>query len=233
MTRDVEPTILSEQSERFIRLMAPARDDTLEAIEERNLKRGFPMVGPEVGGVLYAVARMVDAERVFEFGSGLGYSAYWFAAALPPEGLVVLTEEDESELDVAREFFERGGMDDRAAFELGDAHDALERYEGPFDVALLDHGKKCYAKAFEAITPKLAPGGVVIADNTMAGGTIDLDHLVDVLNGGDPDVNAMTAGIAEFLTAVRSDSDFDTVALPIGSGITISVKRRSTHDRPS
>lgn len=225
MTSDIGPTVLPEQSAAFVRLMSPTDDDVLEDLEEENLKRGFPMVGPEVGGVLFAVARMVGADRVFEFGSGIGYSGYWFASALPDDGLVVLTEEDESELAVAREYFERGELTDRVAFEAGDAHEAFARYDGQFDVVLIDHAKGLYARAFEEVKDSIPRGGAVIADNAMAGGTIEIADLIAVLEGEDPEMDAMTAGIAEYLQAVRADDDFDTVALPLGEGITVTVKR--------
>jgi predicted O-methyltransferase YrrM len=70
-------------------------------------REGFPTVGAAVGGWRALLARAVDAERVFEFGSGFGYSAYWFARELPADGEVVLTEIDEDELDQAREYLEK------------------------------------------------------------------------------------------------------------------------------
>jgi len=220
-----DPTVLSPDNARFVRAMAPGGDDTLAEMESLNRERAFPMVGPEVGGALRLFARMVDARRVFEFGSGLGYSAYWFATALPDDGLVVLTDDDPAELDTAREFFERGGLAGRAAFEAGDAHETFERYDGPFDVVLIDHVKARYAEAFEATREKLAPGGLIIADNTMrTAEAVDLPTVNEHLSGGDPEMNDSTAGVAAYLDAVRSDPDFETVALPLGEGITVSLK---------
>lgn len=226
-------TILGEDVARFVRLMAPGRDDVLAEIEAENRDRGFPMVGPEVGGALSMLARLADARRVFEFGSGLGYSAYWFARALPEDGLVVLTEEDEAELETARSFFERGGYADRAAFEAGDAHETFARYDGPFDVVFIDHHKARYPEAFAAAREKLAPGGVIVADNVMSlDGESLLGGLNAFLSGGDSDERPPdgaddpdVAGIEAYLDAARSDPGIETVALPLGSGITVSVKR--------
>jgi len=222
-----DSTVLTDDVARFVRLMAPETDDVLGEMETANRERGFPMVGPEVGGALSLLARLVGARRVFEFGSGLGYSGYWFARTLPEDGLVVLTEEDESELETARECFERGGLAGRAAFEAGDAHDTFATYEGPFDVVLIDHHKERYAEAFEAAREKLAPGGVVIADNAMRlDGNSLLGELNAFLDGGAVSDDPGVAGVEAYLDTVRTDPAFETVALPLGSGITVSVKRR-------
>ena len=64
--------LLPAQTRRFVSAMVPDRDDTLREMEAHGEDVGFPTVGPEVGGFLRLVARMVEAERVFEFGSGFG-----------------------------------------------------------------------------------------------------------------------------------------------------------------
>jgi predicted O-methyltransferase YrrM len=217
--------LLTEQTERFVRAMVPDRDDTLREMERHGEEIGFPTVGPAVGGFLRLVARMVEAERVFEFGSGFGYSAYWFAGALPDDGRVVLTEHDSDELDDAREFLERGGYADRAVFEEGDALETVERYDGPFDVVLIDCHKEGYPDAYEAVREKVAQGGVVVADNAMESGIQDFEQITELVEGGDPDdVDAQTRGIADYLLAVRDDPEFETVTVPLGEGIAVSYR---------
>ena len=175
-----------------------------------------------MGGWLRFLAATVDAERVFEFGSGFGYSAVWFAGALPEDGLVVLTEVDEDELDEAREFLASAGYADRAAFELGDAIDTVERYEGPFDCVLVDNEKERYTEAFEAVRDKVRPGGLVLADNAVSAGPIEFEALEPLLRGESVDTTDATEGIAEYLRAVRADPAFETVLLPVGEGVAVS-----------
>lgn len=210
---------------KFLSVTAPERDAVVDEMGEYARENGFPHVGPEVGATLRLVARLVDARRIFEFGSGYGYSAYWFAAALPPEGELVLTEFDEPNLKMAREFMSRGGFDDLARYEHGDALDAIDRYGGPFDVVLLDHQNERYQDGFEAVRDKLAPGGVVVADNIIAAGDVDFDALLALVKGEPVEgVDASTGGIAAYLDAVQSDSEFETVVLPVGEGLSVSVK---------
>ena len=179
-------------------------------------------MGPAVGGWFRFLAGLVDARRVFEFGSGFGYSAYWFAGALPEDGEVVLTEIDADELAEAREFLERGGYTDRARFEHGDAIDIVERYDGPFDCVLIDNEKHRYAEAFEAIREKVPEGGLVLADNAVSAGTIEFEALPSLLHEEPVETTDTTRGIAEYLRTVGTDPAFETVLLPVGEGVAVS-----------
>jgi len=224
---------IAEFLESYATALGPEPDEVIEAMGAQAREEGFPYVGPAVGGWLAMLARFSDAERVFEFGSGFGYSAYWFARELPEDGQVVLTEIDEGELDQAREYLDRGGLADRAAFEHGDAIETVERYDGPFDVVLIDCQKERYAEAFEAVRGKVAPGGIVAADNVVAGGSIDAGDLRAYFEeGGGSDgadggadrsaMNGMTEGIADYLDTVRAADAFETTLLPLGEGVSVS-----------
>jgi predicted O-methyltransferase YrrM len=218
-------TLLPEETERFVRAMVPDRDDTLREMEAHGEEIGFPTVGPAVGSFLRLAARMVETERVFEFGSGFGYSAYWFAEALPDDGEIVLTEYDADELDDARKYLARGGYADRAVFEEGDALETVERYDGPFDVVLVDCHKDGYPDALDAVRGKVTDGGVIIADNAMESGAQDFETILALLEGDDSaDVDDQTRGIADYLLTVRDDPAFETVALPLGQGVAVSFR---------
>ncbi len=217
------PEILPDATAEFARAIGPEPDEIITEMDAQADTEGFPTVGPTVGGWLQLLARMVDASRVFEFGSGFGYSAYWFARALPDDGEIVLTEVDEDELDQAREYMRRGGFDDLASYELGDAIRTVENYDGPFDAVLIDNEKHRYREAFEAVRPKVPEGGVVIADNAVTAGPIDFDALSTLVRGEDPgDVNEHTAGVADYLAAVGEDPAFETALIPLGEGIAVS-----------
>jgi predicted O-methyltransferase YrrM len=219
------PSPIPAAVESFARLVGPDPDPIVAEMDAKADREGFPTVGPAVGGWLRFLARAVDAERVFEFGSGFGYSAYWFASALPEDGELVLTEVDEDELEEARAFLERGGYADLARFELGDAIETAERYEGPFDCVLIDNEKHRYTEAFESVREKLREGGLVLADNAMTAGTIEFEALAPLVLGEDVDTSEATEGIAEYLRTVRADPAFETVLLPVGEGVAVSRRR--------
>jgi predicted O-methyltransferase YrrM len=220
--------VLPDHTDAYLQAVGPEPDEVLEEMDAYAEEHGFPHVGPALGGWLQLLARMVDAERVFEFGSGYGYSAYWFARALPADGEIVCTELDEDEIELGREFLERGGFEDVVEYEHGDAVEIVDDYDGPFDVVLIDHQKHRYADAFEAVREKVAPGGIVVADNVMTGGTIEFEALLRAWHDDEPpdSDDEMTNGIDEYLHTVRDDPAFETAVLPLGEGLSVSHREQ-------
>ncbi|PSQ10690.1 methyltransferase [Halobacteriales archaeon QS_5_70_15] len=217
---------IPESVDSYARLVGPDPDEVVVEMDAKAEAKGFPTVGPAVGGWLRFLAGLIGARRVFEFGSGFGYSAYWFAGALPEDGEVVLTEIDADELAEAREFLERGGHAERARFEQGDAIDIVDRYDGPFDCALIDNEKHRYVEAFDAIRGKVPEGGLVLADNAVAAGPIEFEALPKLLSDAEVETTDATRGIAEYLHTVRADPAFETVLLPVGEGVAVSRRVR-------
>lgn len=215
---------LPEVAEQFARTLAPASDAIIDEMEAKADREEFPTVGPAVGGWLRLVARMVDADRVFEFGSGFGYSAYWMAPAVSDDGQIVLTEIDADELEDAREFLDRGGFADLAAFEYGDAIEIVESYDGPFDVVLIDNEKHRYAEAFDTVRAKVPVGGAVVADNMIEAGPLEFADVRALLAGEEIDANETSRGIATYLERVGDDPAFETGLLPLGEGVAVSVR---------
>jgi len=124
---------------------------------------------------------------------------------------------------------------------VGDAVATAEEYDGPFDIAFLDIEKYQYADAFETIRDDVAPGGVVVADNTMTAGR---KHVEDVVDFGavlrtveiddlsvedfplDEKARRGSRGIVEYLATLRDDLEFETTLLPLSDGVTVSTRRR-------
>jgi predicted O-methyltransferase YrrM len=218
--------VLPEHVARFVRSAGPDHTEVQARMAAFADEHDFPNIGPESGAVLRLLARLTDADTVFEFGSGFGYSASWFLRGGADR--VILTEFDAAELDQGRTFMAEAGLADRCVFEEGDAMATIERHDGPFDVVLVDHQKERYADAFHSVRDKLSPGGVIAADNVMRG-PIDFDALLAHAEG-DADAlagtNDQTRGIADYLGAVRDDPAFETAVLPVGSGLAVSTKTR-------
>lgn len=216
--------VLSDDVARFVRATGPEHTDVQERMDAFAREHDFPNIGPDAGGVLRLVARLTDAETVFEFGSGFGYSASWFLRGGADR--VVLTEFDADELERGKAFLDDAELADRCSFEHGDAMEIVERYDGPFDVVLVDHRKERYEDAFRAVASKLADGGVVVADNIMYG-PIDFDSLLAHLEGEPHAIDVddePTRGIACYLDVVRDARGFETVVLPVGSGLAVTTK---------
>lgn len=215
--------LLPTTMDRFVEIMAPSPNAVQEDMAAYATEHGFPIIGQPAGSLLTSLARARGAERVFEFGSGFGYSASWFLRGMQPGGELVLTEIDEDELDLARRYL--ADMEDtyHLQYEQGDANAIIEEYAGPFDVVLIDHAKQAYTAAFERAYEKLAPGGVIVADNVMDGPVWYEDLLPFLEEDAALPGNDQAAGVIEYLRTVREHEAVETTVLPIGKGLALTT----------
>jgi len=159
--------IVAPDIDRYLHELANPRDPVLREMEVLAAEERFPIVGPQVGRLLYLLARSIGAHRVLELGSGFGYSAYWFARAVGPHGQVVLTEGSEDRARRAAEFLERGGFKDHVTILVGDALELAERQGGQFDIVFNDIDKEQYPRVLDRVETLLRPGGLFICDNML------------------------------------------------------------------
>jgi caffeoyl-CoA O-methyltransferase len=206
-------SIVDPAIERYLHDLANPQDPILREMELLGAERSFPIVGPQVGRLLHLLARSVSARRVIELGSGFGYSAYWFAKAVGPGGLVVMTEASPERAREAATFLKRGGLESRVRIEIGDALEIIDSNGGEFDIVFNDIDKEQYPRVFDRAVAALRPGGLLISDNMLWFGAV-LDQ--------DP-AEASTRGVKELTRLLYESDDFQTVLLPLRDGVTVSI----------
>jgi caffeoyl-CoA O-methyltransferase len=153
---------------------------------------------------------MIQARRVLEVGTFTGWSAIAMARALPPGGRLVSCDVHEETTAVARRYAAEAGVADRIDFRLGPGVESLASLEGPFDLVVIDADKGGYIDYYETVLPKLAPNGVILADNTLFG----LDSEGETAQA-----------IARFNEHVLRDDRVEAVLLPFREGVTL-IRRR-------
>lgn len=135
----------------------------LEAKRRQNLN-----VPREDGRLLNLFVQMTGAKRALEVGTSNGYSAIWIALGLEATGGKLTTIEiDPQRHQEAKENLGKAGLADRVTFLLGDAHKVVRDLEGPFDFIFLDADKEGMKDYFDALFPKLQPGGVLLCHNAI------------------------------------------------------------------
>lgn len=211
---EFDRTIVNPDIESYLKDLFPPRDPILEEMERHGEETGFPIVGPLVGRLLWQLAAAVGARRVFELGSGFGYSALWFARAVGEGGEVVFTDLSGDNAALARDYFHRAGLAQRIRIVCGDALEALDREEGPFDVIFNDVDKEFYPRTVKRACDKLRSGGLFITDNALWYGRV-LTR----------DPSESTAGVREFTRLLLEEKSFLTNILPLRDGISVSLKR--------
>lgn len=170
------------------------------------------MSGAPEARLLEALIVAGEARRVLEVGTFTGFGALAMAAALPEGGKITTLEVDEETAAVARRHIEASPYADRIELLIGDAKETIGRLAGPFDLVYIDAWKADYPIYYEAVVPKLAPRGVIVADNLYRGGQA-LDPEAD---------DEGTLGIREFARRVQADERVHNVLLSVGDGLMLA-----------
>jgi len=207
--------------EDYIRgLLARHDEPVLLEMEAEGKERGFPIVGRMVGVVLELLARSIGARRVFELGSGFGYSGYWFARALGPGGELHLTDGDPENERKARDYLGRAGLWDSVTFHVGDAATALRDVPGEFDIVYCDIDKDGYPEAWRVSRDRVRPGGLFVCDNTLWSGRVT-GKVDDERERTRPE---LTEAIREMNRAAAADPGYLSTILPIRDGVLVALR---------
>jgi predicted O-methyltransferase YrrM len=187
--------------------------DRMQFLEERDAKdrkngtahiKRLRQIPPETGMLLALLAASAPDGQVLEIGTSGGYSTLWLALACRKRGDRATTFELlPDKADLARETFAKAQVDDVVDLVHGDARSRIKDYE---EVAFcfLDAEKEMYTEFYGEIVTNLVRGGILVADNVIS-------HREE---------------LAEFIEEARGDKSMDSVLLPVGKGLLISVKRK-------
>ena len=169
------------------------------------------MVGEVEGRFLEFLVRLSGAKRVLELGTFTGYSSLSMARGLPEGGRVITCDVNEETTAIARRYAEEAGLADRIDYRLGPGLEQIEQVDGPFDLVFIDADKPNYRNYYEAVLPKLADGGLIVADNALRDGRV-LDE-----DTGEP--------MKEFNDHVLNDPRVDCTLLTVRDGMLLVMKR--------
>lgn len=200
--------------EKYIYDILPQRDPVLQEMEQQAGERDIPIVGPAVGRVLYQYARMIDARRVFELGSAIGYSTIWWARAVGDGGQVFYTDGDPAKAAEAQRYFQQAGVQARVQVGIGDALELLSEQKQQFDIIFNDVDKECYPRVLYLVADRLRQGGLFITDNVLWSGQVTQEKPQE----------ESTRAIQEFNRRLYAMPEFFTTILPLRDGLAVSVK---------
>lgn len=208
--------LIAPEVTRYLDDLVPPRPPELEAMEAYARDTRFPIIGPATGQLCYQVARMIGATRVFELGSGFGYSTAWFARAVQENGGGVVHHVvwDEELSRRARGHLSTLGYDGIVEYTVSEAVAALRETQGPFDLIFCDIDKRGYVAALPVMREKLRQGGALIVDNMLWHGRI--------FNEGDD--SPETEGVREMTRLVTDDPGWIASVVPIRDGVLVAYK---------
>jgi predicted O-methyltransferase YrrM len=208
--------ITVESVEDYMRSLLPPRDPVVAEMEDFANKNRVPIVGPMVGRFLHQLARFVDAERVFEMGSAIGYSTIWFARALKPGGKVYYTDGSQENASRARDYIKRAGVSDRIEILVGNALDLIDQVQGEFDVVFNDVDKDDYPAVYRKAANRVRIGGLFVSDNVLWSGRVADSSVKD----------KQTEGIRSFNKLLYADDRYYSTIMPIRDGVAVGLRVR-------
>jgi caffeoyl-CoA O-methyltransferase len=208
--------IVNPRIEDYLRKLYDDGDPVRREMEELAQERRFPIVGPLVGRHLSLLARAISARRVFELGSGYGYSALFFARAVGEGGVLHCTELSEENVRLAEGFLRRAGVWERVTYHREEATAALRRVGGTWDIVYNDIDKDGYPETVELAYTHLRPGGLFITDNVLWSGRV-----LEGEDDGSPD----TAGVKEFTRRLLAHPGFLTAIDPTRDGVAVALRQ--------
>jgi len=207
---------LTDQLRDYLDSLVPLRPPELQFMEQYARDTDFPIIGPASGHMCYQLARTIGARRIFELGSGYGYSTAWFARAVHENGggIVHHVVWDEDLSARARKHLHVLGYDAIVQYHVGEAVATLAETEGPFDLIFNDIDKHGYPTSLAEITKKLRVGGILIIDNMLWHGRIfDAADLAED-----------TEGVREVTQMLTTDPAWISSLVPIRDGLIVATK---------
>lgn len=184
----------------------------MEALAE---KKSFPIIGRLCGRSLEVLARSIGAKRIFELGSGFGFSAYWFSRATGSGGEIHLTDMDPENEKLALDFLGRANLADPIEYHVSDALEAFNATDGEFDIVYCDIDKDGYPDAWRAGRERVRVGGYYICDNMLWSGRVA---------SATQDQDEWTKAIHETNTLIATDPSFRSTIIPTRDGVVAALR---------
>lgn len=209
-------SIVDDAVDRYAEEHTTASGDLFDRLAaETREKTTLPqmMVGRVEGKFLEFLVRSTSAQLVLELGTFTGYSSISMARGLTGTGKVISMDVNPDTTAIARRYADEAGVADRIDYRLGQALDALPSLDGPFDLIFIDADKSNYVNYYEALLPKLAANGLLIADNTLWSGRVV-----------DEEADETTRVIQQFNDRVRDDPRVEQVLLTVRDGMLLVRK---------
>jgi caffeoyl-CoA O-methyltransferase len=183
------------------------------------------LTGPVEGRLLETLVFAAQPQLILEIGTFSGYSALSMAGGLADGARIITCELDDTRADFAQRHVDAAGLADRIEIRRGPALETIAALDGPFDLVFIDAEKTGYVGYYEAVLPKLADHGLILADNTLAGGRAAKGEADDTAAKGEADDTARA--IRAFNDHVATDPRTVQVLLTVRDGITL-IRRAQT-----
>lgn len=212
--------IIDERMVAFIQSLDKGNTPFLTELEKEAIQTDVPIIRPAMQSLMRFLLKLHRPMRILEVGTAIGFSAILMAEYGPDNCQITTIEKYEKRIPLAKANFEASGYADRITLLEGDAADILKELEEPFDMIFMDAAKAQYIHFMPDVMRLLKPGGLLVSDNVMQDGEIIESRFAVIRRN-----RTIHARMREYLYALTHDDALETVVLPVGDGVTLSIKK--------
>ena len=213
--------IIDERMSAFIDSMDKGNTPFLDEIEKYAKEMQVPVIRKQVQSLLKFLLEFSKPKRILEVGTAIGFSALLMSEYAPEDCHITTIEKYDKRIPVAKENFKRAKTEDRITLLEGDAAEILKELEGSFDLIFMDAAKGQYINFLPDILRLMAAGGLLVSDNVLQDGDIIESRFAVTRRN-----RTIHARMREYLYELKHHPKLETVILPVGDGVTLSVKKQ-------
>lgn len=212
--------IVDERMTSFINSYASPNSEALDELERYSIETNVPIIRKEMQSLIKFLLAMKSPKNILEVGTAIGFSAVLMAENSPKKTTITTIEKYEKRIPIAKENFKKFGLNERVKLLEGDATDILKELKGPFDFIFMDAAKGQYINFLPDILRLLSKDGILLTDNVMQEGDIlESKYVVERRN------RTIYKRMREYLYELTHNDMLTTVILPIGDGVTVSIRK--------
>lgn len=213
-------TIVNERIVDYINSLDKGNSPVCNEIEKEALADGVPIIRKEMGNLLKVLLLLKRPQKILEVGTAVGYSSILMSENMPENCRITTIENYEKRIPVAKNNFKRAGKEEVITLLEGDAMDILKELDGTYDFIFMDAAKGQYINFLPELLRLMPAGGLLISDNVLQEGDI-----VESRYGVTRRNRTIHTRMREYIYTLTHAEQLETSIVPIGDGITLSVKK--------
>lgn len=211
--------IVNERVVAYINSLDRGNSEICNTIEKEAIGDSVPIIRKEMGNLLKVLLALKQPVRILEVGTAVGYSSILMSENMPENCHITTIENYKKRIPIARENFKRAGKEDKITLLEGDATEILKTLDGTYDFIFMDAAKGQYVSFLPDILRLMPKGGLLISDNVLQEGDI-----VESRYGITRRNRTIHTRMREYIYMLTHSEELVTSVVPIGDGITLSVK---------
>ena len=212
--------IVEERMRTFINSLDTGNTPFLEELEQYALQERVPVIRREMQSFIKMLLALQRPKRILEVGTAIGFSTLLMCEYGPADVQITTIENYEKRIPLAKENFRKAGQESKITLLEGDATKILAGLSGSYDLIFMDAAKGQYIHWLPDVIRLLKKGGVLLSDNVLQDGNLIESHYIVERRD-----RTIYKRMREYLYQLKHDPLLETSILPLGDGVTVSVKK--------